>query len=55
MKKNYNPEIIKYNVNDWQVFLSENDSGILYPEAKKHFEVANASIISIPNAGHFTT
>jgi pimeloyl-ACP methyl ester carboxylesterase/predicted RNA-binding Zn-ribbon protein involved in translation (DUF1610 family) len=38
MQQDYNPELIKKNVNSWHVFLSENDDGIIYPEAKKHFD-----------------
>lgn len=38
MRQSYNPEKIKKNLNTWQVFLSENDWGIDYPLAKKHFE-----------------
>ena len=50
MRKNYSPEKIKQNLNSWAVYLSENDSGILYDLAKKHFEEAGASITSVPNA-----
>jgi leucyl-tRNA synthetase len=54
MKKNYNPEIIQKNVNTWQVFLSENDSSILYHLSKKHFEeIQWVSITSIANGWHF--
>jgi valyl-tRNA synthetase len=50
MRKNYNPEKIKQNLNSWAVFLSENDWGIQYSLAKKHFEEAGANITSVPNA-----
>lgn len=56
MQKNYEPLKIKNNVANWQVFLSENDWGITYSEAKKHFEsIGDIKITSIPDAGHFTT
>lgn len=55
MQKNYNPEAIRKNVENWQVFLSENDWGITYSEAKKHFEsISGVEITSFPHAGHFT-
>lgn len=38
MRQSYNPEKIKKNLNTWNVFLSENDWGIDYVLAKKHFE-----------------
>jgi leucyl-tRNA synthetase len=54
MQQDYNPELIKKNVNSWHVFLSENDDGIIYPEAKKHFDsIWGVEITSISNAGHF--
>jgi leucyl-tRNA synthetase len=56
MQKNYDPEKIKNNLSNWHVFLSENDWGITYPEAKKHFEsIGGVDIASVPNAGHFTS
>lgn len=54
MRKEYHPEAVRNNVHEWKVFLSENDWGIDYTLAKKHFESTGASIISIPNAGHFS-
>ncbi len=38
MKTNYNPERVKKNTKDWNVFLSKNDKHILYPQAKAHFD-----------------
>jgi hypothetical protein len=38
MQQDYNPELIKKNVNSWHVFLSEDDGSIIYSEAKRHFD-----------------
>lgn len=53
MKMDYNPEKIKQNTKDWNVFLSKNDEHILYPQAKSHFDSIGVSHIDIENAGHF--
>lgn len=50
MRKNYNPEKVRMYVKTWKVFLSENDWGIQFDLAKKHFEDVGADITSTPNA-----
>lgn len=53
MRKSYNPETIRKNVHDWQVFLSTNDPYIPYLEAKKYFDTLGIAHSDKENAGHF--
>ena len=53
MKNEYLPQKIKEHVEDWKVFLSEDDPYILYPLAKKHFDSIGVSHTDIPNSWHF--
>lgn len=50
MKKEYDSEKIKNNVEDWHIFLSKNDSGILFEKAKEHFDDIKVSHTDIDNA-----
>jgi predicted alpha/beta hydrolase family esterase len=49
MKQRYHEHQIKKNTNDWQVFLSDNDSWIQLKEAKSYFDSINVRSTVLSN------
>lgn len=47
MRSEYLPKKIKDHVENWKVFLSEDDPYILFPLAKKHFDSIGVNHIEV--------